>query len=246
MITRVNRRGGACSDYGWRKNVNAACRTHNPLPARLAIKSVAGWLSPGSPETVSTRTLPTIQSICWQVLEQTRGRPVSAGKRVQACGRSGRDGAACRSCPSVCLAILPWVDTSLTSTTSTLKLLQLPTGFNFSNPDLNFTRKETGGTTSFSDSELDKITGYNFLYCTSKRGGPLQVLGMSEEDPRPWEKRVQACKPPTFVTVVSEWIITRVPAIGVGGTGVGGNLFKSSEDYYEVGMFSKPRGSEMC
>jgi hypothetical protein len=32
-------------------------------------------------------------------------------------------------------------------------------------------------------------------------GGPLQVLEKPEEDPWPWEKRVQACKPPAFVRI---------------------------------------------
>jgi NAD(P)-dependent dehydrogenase (short-subunit alcohol dehydrogenase family) len=34
-------------------------------------KSITEWLSPRSPKTVSTRTLPTIQTLRWQVLEQT-------------------------------------------------------------------------------------------------------------------------------------------------------------------------------
>jgi hypothetical protein len=69
----------------------------------------------------------------------------------------------------------------------------------------------------------------NYDICLDcKGGGPLQVLEKPEEDPRLWEKRVQACTPPMFVPVVSECISTRVPTIGVGGAGVGGNLFEVS------------------
>jgi hypothetical protein len=49
---------------------------------------------------------PQVVTICWQVLERTRGRPVFTGKRVQACGRSGRGGARFTSFILVCLAIL--------------------------------------------------------------------------------------------------------------------------------------------
>jgi hypothetical protein len=55
------------------------------LPPRTCRRSTASTLREVDASQVVT--------ICWQVLEQPRGRPVSTGKRVQACGRSGRGGA---------------------------------------------------------------------------------------------------------------------------------------------------------
>jgi hypothetical protein len=64
--------------------------------------------------------------------------------------------------------------------TRTFKILQLPAGFNFSDPDLNFTRQDFGGMVAFSDSELDKIPGHvvasidgsTTLYCETSVGSP--------------------------------------------------------------------------
>jgi hypothetical protein len=51
--------------------------------------------------------------------------------------------------------------------TKTLELLLLPAGFNFSNPDLNLTREEFGGMTTFRDSQLNQISGYHMSSASS-------------------------------------------------------------------------------
>jgi hypothetical protein len=63
----------------------------------------------------------------------------------------------------------------------TIKLLRLPPGFSFANIDLNLTREDFGGMTSFSDSELDNISGYKVTivrseitrHCETSSGSPL-------------------------------------------------------------------------
>jgi hypothetical protein len=44
--------------------------------------------------------------------------------------------------------------------TRTFKILPLPAGFNFSDPNHNFTSQDFGGMVAFSDYELDKIPGH--------------------------------------------------------------------------------------
>jgi hypothetical protein len=64
--------------------------------------------------------------------------------------------------------------------TRTFKILQLPAGFNFSDPDHNFTRQDFGGMVAFSDYELDKIPGHvvasiddsTTLYCETSAQSP--------------------------------------------------------------------------
>jgi hypothetical protein len=64
--------------------------------------------------------------------------------------------------------------------TRTFKILQLPAGFNFSDPNHNFTSQNFGGMVAFSDYELDQISGHvvasiggsTTLYCETSAQSP--------------------------------------------------------------------------